>query len=167
MVFLYAPCSSCFIKKMFCKKTRQKLTKQQAMDACFAEWLFCAFDINGDKILSFKDWTLAFARITRSPTRDATLIALRVFGESRDASHRATKILEHRNRPVVKQDLDHAVMVTSANAFDDGFCCLPIVEACRDMLIEVETKICFCVCNFFFFLKKFFFSSFSGLCIRR
>jgi hypothetical protein len=81
-----------------------QVVKDRNLDPCFSDWLFGAFDLNDDKILSFKDWALCFDRCSRGTARETTMIAMRVLGEPSDAPERAKKILEHLKKPITEVD---------------------------------------------------------------
>ena len=77
-----------------CATDFARLGRQVGVDSVMHEWLFAAFDLNDDRILSFKDWVLCVERTTRSTCRDLAAVALRVLGEDENqARARAPAIL--------------------------------------------------------------------------
>ncbi len=92
------------------------LVVQRGLEPVLAEWLFEAFDLNDDRILSFKDWALCIDRTTRGTCRDLTEVALRMLGHSEDqALMRAAQILAQARVALSEEELEKEVAMLIEN----------------------------------------------------
>jgi hypothetical protein len=79
------------------------------------EWLFEAFDLNDDRILSFKDWVLCVEHTTRSTCRDLAAVALRVLGDTEASARiRAPVVLAQQKIKLSDEELERELRTWGA-----------------------------------------------------
>ncbi len=131
-----------------CATDFARLGRRVGVESVMHEWLFEAFDLNDDRILSFKDWVLCVEHTTRSTCRDLAAVAVRVLGETEaHARTRIPVILARQKVALSEAELENEtrtwMKASTSEEIDFRVMSLKVVQvSCRDTSFFACVLIC-------------------------